>query len=167
MNLKKWEEIMVATRFLTAMAVAGVVLVPVSALAGKMTGSGHNANHNVSTETKKLPDGRLLMRMHDANVIMGNNPGNPFHMTSLDCYSTFIATADGASGKGGGYCQGLDKDGDLWWIHFQGDFTGGTWTLMGGTGKFDGIKGGGTYKPVAQLEGGRSMTVWDGTWEMK
>ena len=74
----------------------------------KMSGSGHNANQNVSTETKKLADGRLLMRIHDAIVIMGNNAGNPFHLTSLDCFSTFIATPDGKSGSGGGYCQGLD-----------------------------------------------------------
>ena len=145
-----------------ALCTAGV------ALAGqKMSGSGHNANHNVSTETTKLPDGRLMMRLHDANIIMGNNPGNPFHLTSLDCFSTFIATPDGKSGTGGGYCQGLDKDGDVWWINFQGDFGGGAWAFIRGTGKFEGISGGGTYKPAAQLEGGRSISTWDGTWEMK
>ena len=133
----------------------------------KMNGSGHNANQNVSTETKKLADGRMLMRIHDAVVIMGNNPGNPFHLTSLDCFSTFIATPDAKSGNGGGYCQGLDKDGDAWWISFRGDFAGGTWTFIGGNGKFEGVTGGGTYKPVAQMEGGRSLSVWDGTWELK
>jgi len=149
-----------------AAAVMGVGL-PLAASAGKMTGSGHNANQNVSTETTKLPDGRLRMRIHDAAVIMGNNPGNPFHLTTLDCFSTFVANADASAGAGTGYCQGQDKGGDIWWITYNGDFTGGTWTFTGGTGKFDGITGGGTYKPVAQMEGGRSLSVWDGSWEMK
>lgn len=135
--------------------------------AGKMSGTGHNANHNVSTETSKLADGRVMMRMRDANVIMGNNAGNPFNQTPLDCYSTFVASPDMSSGKGGGYCNGIDKDGDVWWISFQGDFGGGTWKFLGGTGKFDGISGGGNYKPVVQMEGGRSISVWDGTWDMK
>ena len=132
----------------------------------KMTGSGHNATQNISTETKTLPDGRLMMRIHDAIVIMGNNPGNPFHLSSLDCFSTYIATADGTAGQGAGHCHGLDPDGDAWWIGFSGDFSGGTWNLITGTGKFDGIAGGGTYQVAAQLEGGRSLSTWEGSWEM-
>jgi hypothetical protein len=135
--------------------------------AEKMTGSGHNANQNVSTQVTKLPDGRSLMAIHDASIIMGNNQGNPFHLTTLDCYSTYIAAADGNSGNGNGYCHGVDKDGDVWWITFGGDFGGGTWAFTGGTGKFDGISGGGTFKPVSQMQGGRSLSVWDGTWDMK
>ena len=47
-------------------------------------------------------------------------------------------------------------------VTFSGDYV-----FTGGTGKFDGITGGGKYKPAAQLEGGRSLSVWDGSWEMK
>jgi len=146
--------------------VLGLVFVGGVQAGEKMTGSGHNANQNISTETKTLPDGRLMMRIHDASVIMGNNKGNPFHLSSLDCFSTFIATADGASGQGGGYCHGLDKDSDTWWIDFSGDFAGGTWSFTGGTGKFEGITGGGTFSGAAQLEGGRSLSTWEGRWEM-
>lgn len=148
-------------------AVLGVAMAGVADAGQKMTGSGHNANQNVSTDTKKLPDGRLLMQIHDAAIIMGNNPGNPFNQTSLDCFSTFVAAADGSTGEGGGYCHGVNKDGEVWWINFKGDFTGGTWEFLGGTGKFAGITGGGKYKPVTQLEGGRSLSSWDGSWEMK
>ncbi len=145
----------------------GLAFVGTAQAGEKMTGSGHNATQNISTETKTLPDGRLMMRIHDAAVIMGNNKGNPFHLSSLDCFSTFIATADGTSGQGSGYCHGLDKDSDAWWIDFSGDFSGGTWSFIGGMGKFEGISGGGTFKSAAQLEGGRSLSTWNGSWEMK
>ena len=146
---------------------SALLLVPAAVQAGTMSGSGHNANQNISTEVEKLPDGRTLMMTHDASVIMGNNKGNPFHLASLDCYATYIVAADGNSGNGNGYCHGVDKDNDIWWITFSGDFTGGTWAFTGGTGKFDGISGGGTYTPAAQVHGGRSLNMWDGTWQMK
>jgi hypothetical protein len=130
-------------------------------------GSGHNANQNISTETSQLPDGRTLMRTHDSSVIMGNNPGNPFHLASLDCFATYVLAADGNSGNGGGYCDGVDQGGDVWMITFGGDLGGGKWQFSGGTGKFDGITGGGSYKAAAQVPGGRSLTTWDGTWQMK
>ena len=155
-----------ATGVVFAALALGCLAVP-AAHAGKMSGSGHNAVQNVSTEVKKLPDGRQLMRLRDSQIIMGNNPGNPFHMTTLDCFSTFITAPDGSAGNGTGYCQGMDKDSDLWWITWQGDFNGGTWQFTDGTGKFKGIKGGGTYKPGVALEGGRAVNTWDGTWEMK
>jgi hypothetical protein len=149
-----------ANAIAVSFAVAAGIGLASACHAQKMSGSGHNANQNVSTQTTKLPDGRTLMAIHDAAVIMGNNQGNPFHLTSLDCYSTFIAAPDGNSGNGNGYC-------DVWWITFGGDFGGGKWAFTGGTGKFEGIAGGGTYKPAAQMHGGRSLSVWDGTWEMK
>lgn len=138
------------------------------AVAGeKMTGSGHNANQNVSTDVMERADGGSVMRLHDASVVMGNNAGNPFHLSSLDCYSTYVLPSGAENGPGAGYCDGIDQDGDVWWITFKGDFAGGMWNISGGTGKFDGMTGGGSYTAAAQMEGGRSFTTWDGTWETK
>jgi hypothetical protein len=38
---------------------------------------------------------------------------------------------------------------------------------MGGTGKYEGITGGGTTTPLAQMADGRTAITWDGHWTMK
>jgi hypothetical protein len=37
---------------------------------------------------------------------------------------------------------------------------------MGGTGKYMGIKGGGTTKPLAQMANKRTAITWNGSWTM-
>jgi hypothetical protein len=36
-----------------------------------------------------------------------------------------------------------------------------------GTGKFEGVKGGGTTTPLAQMPDGRSAIAWEGSWALK
>lgn len=44
---------------------------------------------------------------------------------------------------------------------------GNTWGFTGGTGKYEGITGGGTTTTLAQMADGRTAITWDGTWTMK
>lgn len=62
-----------------------------------------------------------------------------------------------------GYCKYMDPDGDYFVVHFSGP-TGGKpvpWTFIQGTGKWAGIKGGGT---ATQVTKGKSIA--EGTFQV-
>ncbi len=64
-------------------------------------------------------------------------------------------------------CGGVDADGDVWTIWYGGDEDGGDWGYMGGTGKFEGIKGGGTFSAESQWSDGRGINSWEGTYTLR
>ena len=43
----------------------------------------------------------------------------------------------------------------------------GTWHYIGGTGKFDGLTGGGTYQLALTWPDGKVLATWAGSAEMK
>lgn len=44
-----------------------------------------------------------------------------------------------------GYCEGVNPKGDRWLAFVSGDGQKGTWSMVSGTGAYDGMKGGGEY----------------------
>ena len=40
----------------------------------------------------------------------------------------------------------------------------GTWQFIGGTGDMAKISGGGTYKAIAQMPNGNTVSWWEGKW---
>jgi hypothetical protein len=136
--------------------------------AAEMSFSGHSVWAPMkATSTMKLPDGRTVQRLYlkgFATVDHGTAPGD-FHSVSQDCMFTAITSADGSSESSGGYCDGVDSDGDVFWVWGQADKSGGTWHYIGGTGKFMGIQGGGPYKLTIQFPDGKAFATWSGTWK--
>jgi hypothetical protein len=59
-----------------------------------------------------------------------------------------------------GFCKYLYPEGDINVIEFNGDANGGDWKFLLGTGKWEGIKGGGTYT-VTQ----RAKSIAPGTFQ--
>ena len=75
-----------------------------------------------------------------------------------------------ATGRGtvvSGHCDGVDADGDVWTIWYGGDEDGGDWGYMGGTGKFEGIEGGGTFSAESQWSDGRGINSWEGKYTLR
>jgi hypothetical protein len=77
-----------------------------------------------------------------------------------------LISADGST-DGHGYCDAVDADGDRWWIWWNNTPESNRWGFIGGTGKYEGIKGGGTTTPLAQMADGRAAITWNGSWTMK
>jgi hypothetical protein len=92
-------------------------------------------------------------RMQGQGLITGatfNDKGSgPLHLGPANCSYAFMAIA--GSGKNTGFCTFSDADGDKVFTAFTGTITpdgqgNGTNDIVGGTGKYDGIKGNGPWK---------------------
>lgn len=128
--------------------------------------SGHSVwAPTQATSTTKLPDGRTIQRLYLQGFAIVDQGNGPFRSVSQDCMFTVITSADASSASSGGYCDGVDADGDVFWVWAQADQTGGNWHYIGGTGKFTGIQGGGPYRTTAQFADGKALATWSGTWK--
>lgn len=69
----------------------------------------------------------------------------------------------GPSGSSHGYYVDNMENGDKAFVHWQGkegkEGSEGKWTYNGGTGKFKGLKGGGTYKSKRADDGSSTVDV--------
>jgi hypothetical protein len=98
---------------------------------------------------------------------MADDPNTPLSKASQDCMFTTVTSADGKSFSSGGYCDGLDADGDVYFAYGHATQAGGKWYYFGGTGKFEGLTGGGTYNLALHWPDGKVMATWEGTGQMK
>lgn len=75
-----------------------------------------------------------------------------------------------AAGKSQGYILRTFEDGSTYKAQYQGQskldgkvtIWSGTWTILGGTGKYEGVKGEGTYQG-RRYGNGMSVSDWEGT----
>jgi hypothetical protein len=136
------------------------------AQAGEEKGSGTVTYAPAKVTTEKLTDGSMMQRSHIMGIVLADDPSNSIHLASQDCFGTTLIAADG-SANGHGYCDAVDADGDRWWIWWNNTPESNRWGFIGGTGKYEGIKGGGTTAPLTQMADGRTAITWNGTWTMK
>lgn len=144
-----------------------VVTATAAAQSPQRTGSGTATYVPATLETIDLPDGSKLQRSHLKGVVIAADATVPFHMSPQDCVGSNRISATGQVLGGSGYCDGMDRDGHVWWIWWKNAPSGNTWGFMGGTGKYDGIEGGGTTEPQYQGADGRLVINWTGRWRMK
>ena len=87
---------------------------------------------------------------------------------SKDGYDVGFGESSGNKANGRGYHVSTMTNGDKVYVRFQGTDTlkdgapqssQGTWSYTGGTGKFKGIKGKGTYKGTFGADGGVTYEV--------
>ena len=87
-----------------------------------------------------------------ANVTRGIadsvKPGGPFDKTTFECRAVVDASKAGFSYAS--RCTFVDADGHKVVGGSVGTQEGWTWTFLGGTGKWEGIQGGGTGKSTAR-----------------
>lgn len=157
------------TLVLVSTALVGVVVAGSVAFAQAMKSKGSGRGMYAATETgsTKLANGTTVRFSHDTGFCTGNEPGNPFDGTCQDCFASEVVAADGSLIQRKGHCIGIDRDGDTWTLWFDGAANPGTWTIIGGTGKFKGMEGGGTHQLVQKWPDGRYTISWEGSWQVK
>jgi hypothetical protein len=153
-------------RALITLPVATLVLLAAAARipAQETSGSGTGAYAVDVIGEFELSDGSTGSQAIHTGFVFGDDPSNPFDNSIQTCAGTSVEAADGSTFAARGYCDGIDGDGDLWWIWWASSPDGGKWGLMGGTGKWVGVRGGGTTQQVAQWPDGRYIITWEGTW---
>ena len=105
-----------------------------------------------------LPDGRKLrIGMQNHAAVVNDQTGE---VTSQWCSGHEHLDAAGASMATAGYCTVFYDSGDVLWLSFTGTTNDqpGTWTVMGGLGKYVGATGGGTFKTTSMRSDGFALT---------
>jgi hypothetical protein len=158
---------MTRRRYIPVLTICCVFALAGSAGAETYELDGQSTWNPVSVSTITLEDGRTVTRQVLNGTAINHDPGTPLSFASQDCMFTTVTSADGKSFSSGGYCDGIDKDGDVYWAYGKATENGGKWWYLGGTGKFEGLEGGGTYQLALEWPDGKVMATWDGTATMK
>ena len=135
--------------------------------AQELTAGGYATYMQTDATTTALADGRTRVDAQLDGYVLTDDPSTPIHLVAQDCASTNLVAADGSIERSAGYCAGRDADGDLFWIWFWNGGNGGEWGIINGTGKFEGMTGGGTSEPRAGDPDGRFAIRWEGTFNMQ
>jgi hypothetical protein len=155
--------------FSTAMAGALVAIAAVSAGAAEFpkSGSSKSTGYAVSTSLEAL-EGWDAEWQPNINVMTSINRTEGADGALDKSYMRCIGQEAMVAGiyRGGGSCTETDSDGDKIFISWESD----AFTLIGGTGKYKGITGGGTskYEPVYQdKKNWAGMFSFEKHWEIK
>ena len=86
-----------------------------------------------------------------------------FHGATQQCLVTLVQNADGSVVEGRGGCDGIDPDGDVWWLSvvMEGD-SPIRWAITGGTGKYDGLAMSGINTIIAEHADGIVLGRFEG-----
>ena len=96
----------------------------------------------------EVADKRMLGGGSVMGMIFNLKGSGPLHAGPATCFYTFSVVEGSVKNKG--YCAFGDADGDLIFTYFHGanatEGTEGINNIVGGTGKYTGIQGSGTWK---------------------
>jgi hypothetical protein len=113
--------------------------------------------------TTPLKNGRTAARVLYLVGIVTDAQEGPFHGGTQQCLATVINNADGSLVEGHGACDGIDPDGDVWWISLSMAGDGPIrWAITGGTGKYDGLAMSGVNNQIAQHTDGIVLGRFEG-----
>jgi hypothetical protein len=89
------------------------------------------------------------------------------NLTTGNCSGLTLTDAEG-NWSASGVCSRVDGDGDGYSMSWRQDYTmdAGVWEMVGGTGKWDGVSGGGTYV-YTPLAGGAGASTYSGNLTLK
>jgi len=142
---------------------AAVWLLPASILQAKeWQDSGTGSYVPVSSDSVKLANGNTVVHQTSKGIVLSNDSKSIINLVTQDAGGSSVTDADGNLVEAHGYADGVDRDGDTFWIWWKNSPEGNTWGYVGGTGKFKGIKGGGTTKLLASFPDGRWTISWEG-----
>jgi hypothetical protein len=113
----------------------------------------------------ELDEGHSITLSFGQGVEVAADPSMPTHMSAIDC-AGIIENFPDKTYKGNGYCTLTAADGSKLFQRWQEgtDMAEGRYETFGGTGKFEGAKGEGTYT-VGEIPQGRGVSMWKGTTE--
>ena len=102
-----------------SLAAAGAISLP--AAAAEVAGSGTVTYIFRHLGDRPIAGGNALGQDHLKAIILADDPANPLNMTEHDCLGGSIIGPNGDTGNGAGYCDGIDKDGDVYFIWYRND----------------------------------------------
>lgn len=107
----------------------------------------------VAVEMPSGAKGRTVMRAH-ATVVRADG-----EVSSQWCTGHQGVDASGQAG-GAGYCTGISDNGDMLYVSYLlgGEGEPATWTVMGGTGAYEGATGNGMSTVTSRRSDGRAWT---------
>ncbi len=132
-------------------------------------GTGHVSYHQLfSTETQGK-EGQIIQNVVNRGTIVSDDTDLPWHLATQTCSGTNILTENGEPVLSRGSCSMIDADGDVWFLSYHNEVAKeNTWKITGGTGKYEGMTGGGTTTPLAASPADGSLTIsYEGSWTMK
>jgi hypothetical protein len=106
----------------------------------------------------------VVMGVSEWSAPLRDDASSPMRGLHGKCFGMTEFRGDEVVG-GSGYCTYLDADGDTYvsrWIPTSSTGpgkSGGEWTAVGGTGKFEGATGSGVYETVRTGDGTRQRTL--------
>ena len=109
-----------------------------------------------------LPFGDTHMFMDMSHTYTMPDNGTPVSGMTGECFG-YMEVAIGQGAFGGGTCVWSDADGDTWVGPWRINgitperASQGTWFVAGGTGKFEGATGGGTFTALTDPQTGESQ----------
>ena len=147
-----------------------LIMVVGYAVAGeKQKIKGHTATINVKWEQIEAGDeeGHVIGISESKRIGFFETSDEKYVGRSVDTMDLNLKTGQGF---GQGYLVSIDKDGDKRYSTWEGksvtkDHWEGKWTIVKGTGKFEGIIGGGTFSSYT-LAPGQSYSEWEGEIEI-
>lgn len=135
-----------------------------AALAERVTLSGTTYYVTVQEEDRELPGCQIMRTSSVTGFAVAQHQTYPRNGT---CFTSSIIEADGEVWNGGGYCYEVDEEGDATWLWLKVADTGGTWGFIKGTGKYEGISGGGTSKVIKMWGDGKFQVSWEADYELR
>lgn len=151
------------TFFISAGAAVLFLTLASGSAAQERSDSGSFSFSISSSEDMPLTDGSSLMRTVQSGILMADDPASSLGPAAGTCSGS---TVESESLSVGGHCDFVDMDGDVWTIWYKADQEGGSWGFLAGTGKFNGIHGGGTFRGGEAWSDGRGINYWDGTYTL-
>lgn len=110
-----------------------------------------------------LSNGQTATRIHYHVGIVTDAQEGMFHGGTQQCLATIISDANGSLIEGHGACDGIDPDGDVWWIAI--DMASNApirWTITAGTGKYQGLAMSGINTAIAEYADGITLGRFEG-----
>ena len=113
--------------------------------------------------TIPLKNGLTATRVHHLVGIVTDAQEGMFHGGTQQCLTTIISDADGSIVEGHGACDGIDPDGDVWWIAIEmAPNAPIRWKITAGTGKYEGLAMSGVNNAIAEYADGITLGRFEG-----
>ena len=147
----------------------------VSAQSPKQGTTSGTYSHSGTFQALVMGSDHVQINYQDWGVQQENPESTfPAKTAASRCLGAYHATL-GAVDNHNGFCAGIDADGDQWFFTYEAAWTlasaqAGTFTYVGGTGKYQGISGGGTftYQPLRPIseESFQGISLYKGKWKL-
>lgn len=127
--------------------------------------AGYVSGTQTELSSIALADGNVAKRMIFNLTVVTDDPTNPLHLASQDCFATYVYSKEGEPVGGKGGCDGVSADGHIWWLAVEMRPDGiVSWTNRGGMGKFENFAATGTTSVEAEFPDGKFIGRFEGTY---